>query len=55
MPDSARTGQVRRIRQDDLLAAIAQIRPSTGPWLESARNVAQFANESGTYDDLAST
>jgi SpoVK/Ycf46/Vps4 family AAA+-type ATPase len=52
MAESVRTGQVRGIRQADLQAAIAEIRPSTGPWLEVARNVAQFANESGTYDDL---
>ncbi len=52
MADSVRSGKVRGIRQDDLQAAIAEVRPSTGPWLEVARNVAQFANESGTYDDL---
>ncbi len=52
MADSVRSGSVRGIRQADLQAAIAEIRPSTGPWLEIARNVAQFANESGTYDDL---
>ncbi len=52
LTDSVRSGQVRGIRQDDMQAAIAEIRPSTGPWLEIARNVAQFANESGTYDDL---
>ena len=52
MGDSIRSGQVRGIRQDDLQTALAEIRPSTGPWLEIARNVAQFANESGTYDDL---
>ena len=52
MADSIRSGHVRGIRQDDLQAAISEIRPSTGPWLEIARNVAQFANESGTYDDL---
>jgi SpoVK/Ycf46/Vps4 family AAA+-type ATPase len=52
MADSIRSGHVRGIRQGDLQEAIAEIRPSTGPWLEIARNVAQFANESGTYDDL---
>jgi SpoVK/Ycf46/Vps4 family AAA+-type ATPase len=52
MADSVRTGAVRGIRQADLQAAIGEIRPSTGPWLEVARNVAQFANDSGTYDDL---
>jgi SpoVK/Ycf46/Vps4 family AAA+-type ATPase len=51
--DSARTGEVRLIGQRDLDAALAEVRPSVGAWLESARNVAMFANESGTYDDLA--
>ena len=51
--DSARTGQIRMISQDDLLAAVGQIRPSLGPWFDSARNVALFANEGGSYDDLA--
>ncbi len=52
MTDSVRSGKVRGIRQSDLMAAVAEIRPSTSSWLEVARNVAQFANESGTYDDL---
>jgi SpoVK/Ycf46/Vps4 family AAA+-type ATPase len=51
--DSARTGHVRMIGQDDLLAAIGQIQPSLGAWFESARTVALFANEGGSYDDLA--
>jgi AAA+ superfamily predicted ATPase len=51
--DSARTGQVRLIGMADLEAAVSEVRPSVGAWLESARNVALFANESGTYDDLA--
>ncbi|MBR7831351.1 ATP-binding protein, partial [Actinospica sp. MGRD01-02] len=51
--DSARSGQVRMIGMGDLDAAVAEVRPSVGAWLESARNVAMFANESGVYDDLA--
>jgi len=51
--DSARSGQVRLIGMSDLEAAVAEVRPSVGAWLESARNVAMFANESGVYDDLA--
>jgi AAA+ superfamily predicted ATPase len=51
--DSARSGQVRLIGMGDLEAAVAEVRPSVGAWLESARNVAMFANESGVYDDLA--
>ncbi|MFF7020910.1 ATP-binding protein [Streptomyces klenkii] len=50
--DSVRTGRARMIETDDLLAALAQIRPSTGPWFDSARSVAQFANEGGQYDEL---
>jgi len=51
--DSVREGTARLIRQSDLEAAIAEVRPSLGPWFETARNVALFANEGGTYDDLA--
>lgn len=51
--DSARTGHVRMIGQDDLLTAIGQVRPSLGAWFDSARSVALFANEGGSYDDLA--
>jgi SpoVK/Ycf46/Vps4 family AAA+-type ATPase len=28
------------------------LRPSSQPWLETARNYAVYANEGGTYDDL---
>jgi len=50
--DSARTGTVRLIGMADLEAALPEVRPSAGPWFESARNVALFANEGGQYDDL---
>jgi hypothetical protein len=36
----------------DFDAALREVRESTGPWLQAARNVAMFANESGTYDEL---
>jgi SpoVK/Ycf46/Vps4 family AAA+-type ATPase len=51
--DSVRRGEARMIGQADVEAAIADIRPSLGPWFDAARNVAMFANEGGTYDDLA--
>ena len=51
--DSARTGTVRLIGMEDLEAAVRDVKPSIGPWLETARNVAQFANEGGTYDELS--
>lgn len=31
---------------------LRDVKPSTGPWFDTARNVAQFANEGGTYDGL---
>ncbi|MDT0200325.1 AAA family ATPase [Nocardioides sp. AE5] len=51
--DSVETGQVRMIGMADLEAALRDVRPSIGPWLETARNVALYANESGEYDELA--
>lgn len=51
--DSAESGTARMIRMADLEAALTEIRPSIGPWLDTARNVALYANESGEYDELA--
>jgi SpoVK/Ycf46/Vps4 family AAA+-type ATPase len=53
MADSLRTGQVRPVRMGDVDAALAQIKPSAGPWFDTARNVVEFANGDGTYDELA--
>jgi SpoVK/Ycf46/Vps4 family AAA+-type ATPase len=50
--DSARSGTPRMINMQDLEYALSEVRPSIGPWLEAARNVAEFANEGGTYDEL---
>lgn len=50
--ESARTGEVRMIEMRDLLAAVKETKPSTGAWFATARNVAMFANEGGTYDEL---
>ncbi|MFI9381441.1 tetratricopeptide repeat protein [Kutzneria sp. NPDC052558] len=50
--DSVRQGQTRMIGQQDLEAALKEIRPSTVPWFAAARNVAMFANEGGAYDEL---
>jgi len=41
------------IEQRDFERALTEVRPSTGPWMATARNVALFGNESGAYDDLA--
>jgi SpoVK/Ycf46/Vps4 family AAA+-type ATPase len=50
--DSARSGTARMINMGDLETALKEVRPSIGAWLETARNVAQFANDDGVYDDL---
>lgn len=51
--DSVGSGTVRMIGMRDFDRALAEIRPSIGPWMETARNVALYANASGEYDDLA--
>jgi SpoVK/Ycf46/Vps4 family AAA+-type ATPase len=53
MAESLRDGVVRPVRMGDIDAALAQIKPSAGPWFDTARNVVEFANGDGTYDDLA--
>jgi SpoVK/Ycf46/Vps4 family AAA+-type ATPase len=51
--DSVRNGKPRMIGLEDLEASIREVKPSLGAWFDTARNVALFANEGGTYDDLA--
>jgi SpoVK/Ycf46/Vps4 family AAA+-type ATPase len=53
MADSLHTGQVRPVQMSDVEAALRQVRPSTGPWFDTARNVVEFGNRDGTYDELA--
>jgi SpoVK/Ycf46/Vps4 family AAA+-type ATPase len=52
MEDSIASGEPRPICQADLKKALKELRPSTTPWFETARNYAQFANEGGVYDEL---
>jgi AAA+ superfamily predicted ATPase len=52
MEASAASGVLRPISVDDVHRALAEVRPSTRPWFDAARNYAMFANESGVYDDL---
>src|SRR5689334_8116586 len=51
--DSVRLSEPRMIGLGDLEAAIGEVKPSLGAWFDAARNVALFANENGSYDDLA--
>jgi SpoVK/Ycf46/Vps4 family AAA+-type ATPase len=50
--DSVSTGKPRMIEMRDMLAALDEVRPSIGAWLNTARNVVEFSNVDGTYDDL---
>ena len=51
--DSVDTGTVRMIGMADFTRALGEVRPSIGPWMETARNVALHANATGEYDELA--
>jgi SpoVK/Ycf46/Vps4 family AAA+-type ATPase len=51
--DAITTGEVRMISQQDLTAAIRDLRPSTDAWFATARSVVMFGNTGGEYDDLA--
>ena len=50
---SMRAGRLVPVTTADLEAAAREIRPSTGPWFATARNVVTFGNTDGSYDDLA--
>ncbi|NYJ01339.1 SpoVK/Ycf46/Vps4 family AAA+-type ATPase [Nocardioides thalensis] len=50
---AAESGELRLIGQTDVEAALSEVRPSVGPWFDTARNVVQFANGDGSYDELA--
>ncbi len=52
MTASIETGTVRPITMKDLGRAVKDVRPSHGPWIESAKNFAMFNNDDGRYDDL---
>jgi AAA+ superfamily predicted ATPase len=49
---SLKSGSVRPIGNHDLKAALKSVKPSIGPWFDTAENYANFANSSGEYDDL---
>jgi SpoVK/Ycf46/Vps4 family AAA+-type ATPase len=51
--DSVDSGRPRMIGMADFEQALTEVKPSIGPWTETARNVALYANPSGEYDDLA--
>jgi AAA+ superfamily predicted ATPase len=52
MEDAIRANRARPVSTQDFKRALKEVRPSTRPWFEVARNYAMFANEGGMYDDL---
>ncbi len=50
--DSSSVDALTPISRRHLEAALADIRPTTGEWLSTARKYAKYANEGGVYDDV---
>ncbi len=49
---SLKVGVVQPISMREMNVALKEVKSSIGPWLDSARNVANFSNSDGRYDDL---
>ncbi|HKG95997.1 MAG TPA: ATP-binding protein [Gemmatimonadaceae bacterium] len=52
MEASLEAGEARPIRGADFARALKDVKPSTGPWFDTARHYAMYANEGGAYDEL---
>ncbi|MFM2079042.1 MAG: hypothetical protein RJA49_2932 [Actinomycetota bacterium] len=51
--EASASGQLVPVSQSHLLRAVAETKPSVGAWLDHARNYVNYANDDGTYDELA--
>jgi SpoVK/Ycf46/Vps4 family AAA+-type ATPase len=52
MEEALRSGTARPITMADFKRALKDVKPSTRPWFDLAKNYAMFANEGGMYDEL---
>jgi AAA+ superfamily predicted ATPase/tetratricopeptide (TPR) repeat protein len=52
MHDSMRVNQVRDLGMGDFRRALAEVRPSVGPWFDAAKNVVAFARDDHRYAEL---
>ncbi|MGU3408617.1 AAA family ATPase [Microbacterium sp. M1A1_1b] len=52
MAKSVAAGEIQPLGMAEVRHALTQVRPSTGSWLVTAKNVAAFANADGRYDEL---
>ncbi|MFI8890617.1 AAA family ATPase [Streptomyces paradoxus] len=54
MQDALAQGRIRGVTTADFHTALRDVRPSVGPWFESAKNVVAFAKQDDRYRDLIS-
>jgi SpoVK/Ycf46/Vps4 family AAA+-type ATPase len=52
MEKAVRSGRIESVDQKGLEKAAKSVKPSVGPWLETARNFVAFSNTDGLYDEL---
>jgi SpoVK/Ycf46/Vps4 family AAA+-type ATPase len=52
MQDALARGRIRGVTTADFHTALRDVRPSVGPWFESAKNVVAFAKQDDRYRDL---
>lgn len=53
MTASLAAGEVTPITMKEIDEALLEVKPSIGPWFQTARNVVSFGNADGRYDELA--
>jgi transitional endoplasmic reticulum ATPase len=53
LQEALKAGMPKPLTTKDLLAAAAQVKPSTREWFATAKNYVLYANEGGVYDDVA--
>lgn len=53
LSDALKSGDLRDISARDFELALKECKPSTTEWLRRAKNYVNFANQDGTYDELA--
>jgi SpoVK/Ycf46/Vps4 family AAA+-type ATPase len=52
LAETLKSGAVRPIHSNDLIAATRRVRPTTTEWFATAKNFATYANETGQYDEV---
>lgn len=50
--EAMKVGQPKPIHMGNLTTALKKVKPSTLEWLATAKNYANYSNQSGTYDEI---